>query len=91
MTDHNPTPAIPDDVPTSVVYDMLADTATNLSARYVKLSENATTEDERRRWWNKVIELRDARLAVGAHDRDAMITNIAVWTAEIRLLKERRG
>ncbi|OAA27739.1 hypothetical protein UG55_100767 [Frankia sp. EI5c] len=92
MTEHSPTPTIPDDVPTSVVYDMAAETATHLSARYVRLSESVATEDERQRWWTKVIELRDAKEAVDAHDRAALLARISAWTAEIRALdEERRG
>ncbi|CAI7974460.1 conserved hypothetical protein [Frankia sp. Hr75.2] len=92
MTEHSPTPTIPDDVPTSVVYDMAAETATHLSARYVRLSESVATEDERQRWWTKVIELRDAKDAVDAHDRATLLARISAWTAEIRALdEERRG
>ncbi|MFJ2194100.1 hypothetical protein ACIOJE_40205 [Kitasatospora sp. NPDC087861] len=90
MTEHSPTTAVPDDVPTSVVYDMFAETATHLSARYVRLSSDATTEDERRSWWSKVLRLRDEKEAVDADDRAAMIAKITVWAAEIRELDEKR-
>jgi hypothetical protein len=92
VTEHSPTPTIPDDVPTSVVYDIAAETATHLSARYVWFSEHAATEDERQRWWTKVIELRDAENAIGAYDRATMLARISAWTAQIRALdQERRG
>lgn len=90
MTEHNPTVSIPDDVPTSVVYDMLIDTATHLSARYVKLSDDAATEDEGRDWWAKVLDLRDEKEAVRSDDRATMIAKITLWTAEIRELDEKR-
>ncbi|GHF88998.1 hypothetical protein GCM10018790_77970 [Kitasatospora xanthocidica] len=92
MTEHSPTVAIPEDVPTSVVYDMFAETATHLSARYVGLYDDATAERERQDWWTKVLDLRDERDAVDPYDRAALIAKITVWTAEIRALdKERRG
>ncbi|MFI1569047.1 hypothetical protein ACH4ZX_39585 [Streptomyces sp. NPDC020490] len=89
MTEHSPT-MIPDDLPTSVVYDMCAETATQLSSRYVKLSDDATTEEERRIWWNKVLDLRDEKNAVDAHDRAAMIAKITAWTTAIHKLDDQR-
>ncbi|MFJ8627462.1 hypothetical protein ACIRD3_32110 [Kitasatospora sp. NPDC093550] len=92
MTEHSPTVSIPDDVPTSVVYDMLIETATHLSARYVALSDDAATEDGRRHWWGKVIDLRDEKEAVDVDDRATMISKLNAWTATIRELdEERRG
>ncbi|MCK9877355.1 hypothetical protein MXD59_16525 [Frankia sp. Ag45/Mut15] len=92
MAEDSPTPTIPDDVPTSVVYDMATETATHLSAHYVQLSRSAATEDERQRWWTRVIELRDAKDAVNAHDRATLLARISAWTAEIRALdEEHRG
>ncbi|WP_225839792.1 hypothetical protein [Streptomyces sp. NK08204] len=71
-------------------YDICAETATQLSARYVRLSDDTTNENEWRDWWNKVVYLRDEKNAVDAHDRATMIAKITAWTTAIRELGEQR-
>ncbi|MFI2077665.1 hypothetical protein [Streptomyces triculaminicus] len=74
-------------VPTATVYDVFADTASDLSAHYICLHRSATDEQERERLWRKVMELRDAKLAVPAYDRSLLITHIHTWRAELEALK----
>jgi hypothetical protein len=75
------------DVPTAVVYDEFAETATTLTGLYNSRSHAAVTEEERQAWWDKVIALRDTRRAVPAHDRDQLIAHITRWTQEIQSLE----
>ncbi|GAA0927787.1 hypothetical protein [Streptomyces thermoalcalitolerans] len=74
------------DVPTTVVYDTFAETAARLTAHYTRLSDTAATPEEREQWWNKVLQLRDTRRAVPAHDRDQLIAHIQRWQAELARL-----
>ncbi|WP_455355897.1 hypothetical protein [Streptomyces sp. SYSU K217416] len=80
-----------ENVPTASVYDTFAETATRLTGRYTQLSDTASTPDERVRWWQKVLELRDAKRAVPAHDRAQLIAHIQQWEAELARLKDDRG
>ncbi|WP_225828517.1 hypothetical protein [Streptomyces naphthomycinicus] len=78
-------------VPTTVVYDTFAETATRLTGRYTRLSDTATSDEERDRWWQKVLELRDTKRNVPAHDRAQLIAWIAEWEAELARLSDARG
>ncbi|MFJ4622566.1 hypothetical protein [Streptomyces sp. NPDC088812] len=75
------------DVPTAMVFDVFAETATRLIGRYNHLSETALTKDEQDAWWEKVIRLRDAKRAVPAQDRDQLIARIQEWAKELELLE----
>ncbi|GGO98279.1 hypothetical protein [Wenjunlia tyrosinilytica] len=76
-----------ENTPTSVVYDVFAETAGLLTARYTSLSDAATSEPERERWWAKVMELRDTKRAVPAHDREQLIVHITRWAADLKALE----
>ncbi|WP_306366646.1 hypothetical protein [Nocardiopsis sp. CC223A] len=73
----------------TVLYDIFVDTATRLSGKYVALSRKASTEDERRRWWAEVMELRDLERSVDPDDREALIAHIEEWRAEVARLQGR--
>lgn len=76
-------------IPDTVVYDVFADTETELSGVYIYFCDHAETEEERERWWAKVKELRDLRRSVLAEDRDAQLAYIERWRAEITELRNR--
>ncbi|MEW1639063.1 hypothetical protein AB0469_34030 [Streptomyces sp. NPDC093801] len=80
-----------ENVPTAMVYDTFAETATRLSGYYNSLSNAAATPEERTRWWEKVMELRDTKRAVPAHDRARLIAHIEQWRLEITRIKDARG
>ncbi|MEU5030035.1 hypothetical protein [Streptomyces milbemycinicus] len=75
-----------ENVPTAVVYDTFAEMASQLTGRYLHLSESASSEEERDRWWEKVLQLRDEKRAVSSHDRDQLISHIDQWAAELKKL-----
>lgn len=75
-----------DNTPTATLYDIFAETASELIGRYAHLSNTAATDDARTQWWEKVIAVRDARRAVPARDREALTTHIRDWRAEIEAL-----
>lgn len=79
------------DVPTTSVYDTFAETANQLTGRLTHLSDTAATPEERERWWQKVMALRDTKRAVPAHDRAQLIANIQQWETELAQLKGTRG
>ncbi|MGA5425183.1 hypothetical protein [Streptomyces lavendulocolor] len=68
-----------ENVPTASVYDTFAETATQLTGLYTRLSDTAATPVERERWWQKVLELRDTKWSVSAHDRAQLIAHIQQW------------
>ncbi|WP_331725694.1 hypothetical protein OG264_38905 (plasmid) [Streptomyces xanthophaeus] len=76
-----------ENVPTALVYDTFAETATQLTGRYVHKSDTAPTAEERQQWWQKVMDLRDVKRSVPAHDRTQLIAHIQRWTAELKVLK----
>ncbi|MFE9246678.1 hypothetical protein [Nocardiopsis sp. NPDC006938] len=76
------------DSPTTVLYDIFADTATRLSGKYVALSDHASNPTERDRWWKKVLELKAARRVVDPRDRDALIAHTRRWQAEVQRLQD---
>ncbi|MGW3510817.1 hypothetical protein [Streptomyces sp. NPDC000994] len=76
-----------ENVPTAAVYDTFAETATRLTGRYTRLSDTAPSPEERERWWQKVLELRAAKQAVPAHDREQLIARIGEWEAELARLQ----
>jgi hypothetical protein len=80
-----------ENVPTATVYDIFADAASALSARYMRLSKAAPISEEREAWWAKVLQLRDLRLDVPADDRAALIEHIHRWRAELKALKADAG
>lgn len=53
-----------ENVPTALVYDTFAETATQLTGRYVHKSDTAPTAEERQQWWQKVMDLRDVKRSV---------------------------
>jgi hypothetical protein len=78
-------------VPTALVYDTFTEAANQLTARYTQLSDTASTPEEREQWWQKVLELRTAKRAVPAADRNQLIARIQGWKAELASLKGDRG
>ncbi|MFF2025968.1 hypothetical protein ACFVW2_29775 [Streptomyces sp. NPDC058171] len=80
-------PAAYRDVPTAMVFDVFAETATRLISRYNRLSDTAATQEDRAAWWEKLMRLRDEKLAVPAYDREQLIAHIQTWTAEIERLE----
>jgi hypothetical protein len=78
-------------VPTAMVYDTFADTASRLTGRYVYLSDNAASPEEREQWRQKVLELRNTKRAVPPYDREQLIAHIQRWRAELARLKDDRG
>lgn len=90
------TPNVPADepyanVPTASVYDTFAETANQLTGRLTHLSDSAATPEERDKWWQKVMALRNAKRAVPAHDRAQLIAHIQQWETELARLKGIRG
>jgi hypothetical protein len=75
------------DLPTAVLYDIFRDTATALSAAYVNHSDHATTPDESKQWWDKVLALRDATDATDPDDRTALTHSIQQWRREANELR----
>ncbi|GAA0925029.1 hypothetical protein [Streptomyces thermoalcalitolerans] len=78
-------------VPTAMVYDTFAETAARLTGRYVYLSDNAASPEEREQWRQKVMELQEAEEAVPPYDRDQLIAHIQRWKAELARLKDNHG
>ncbi|MFF5808261.1 hypothetical protein [Streptomyces sp. NPDC012746] len=82
------TPADPyENRPTAVVYDIFTETSGRLIGRYTHLSDRAQDSADRERWWRKAMEVRTAKRAVPAHDRDQLIAHIQQWTAEVEALE----
>ncbi|WP_031080313.1 hypothetical protein [Streptomyces sp. NRRL S-118] len=77
--------------PTASVYDSFAETATQLTGCYMHLADNASNPAERDGWWRKLMDLRDAKRAVPAHDRAQLIAHTQQWEAELARLKDVRG
>ncbi|MEU3017062.1 hypothetical protein ABZ635_06665 [Nocardiopsis sp. NPDC007018] len=78
------------DSPTTVLYDIFADTATRLGGKLVALARAARTETEGRQWRQRMYEIEDQKQAVDPDDRDALIARIKGWQAELeRLLGQR--
>jgi hypothetical protein len=75
--------------PTTVIYDIFSDTATRLGGKYVALSRKATTPEEREAWRAKLRDVEDQQRAVAAGDREALITHIKRWQAEVAELRGR--
>jgi hypothetical protein len=75
-----------ENVPTAMVYDAFTETAASLSSRYMRVSDNAETSQERDAAWAKVLELRDLKNGVPAADRAALIEHIQRWRAELAAL-----
>lgn len=80
-----------ENVPTASVYDTFAETATQLTGLYTRLSDTAATPEERERWWQKVLELRDTKRAVPAHDRTQLIAHIKQWEDLLTRHRAARG
>ncbi|MFH8574013.1 hypothetical protein [Streptomyces sp. NPDC017993] len=74
--------------PTTLVYDIFAERSGQLIAQYTRLSDTAADGVERERWWQKALEVRDAKRAVPAHDREQLLAHISSWAADIEALKE---
>ena len=76
-----------DNLPTAVLYDMFRDASTALSAAYLARSDQATTIEEHKQWWDQVLALRDATDATDPDDRHALAAGIQQWqrqAAELR-------
>ncbi|WP_444960884.1 hypothetical protein [Nocardiopsis sp. M1B1] len=71
----------------SVLYDVMHDTATALSGRYIELGERASTPEEDEAWDAKLMALRDKRRQVDPNDRNAIIEHTRRWAAELAELE----
>ncbi|MEU3262233.1 hypothetical protein ABZ694_31375 [Streptomyces albidoflavus] len=69
------------------MYDIFAELATQLTGRYIRLSDTAPSAAERDQWWQKVLELRQNKRAVPARERAALIAHISQWEAELSRLR----
>ncbi|MCX4468474.1 hypothetical protein C0R01_23910 [Streptomyces albidoflavus] len=76
-----------ENIPTALVYDIFAELATQLTGRYIRLSDTAPSAAERDQWWQKALELRQYKRAVPARDRAALIAHISQWEAELSRLR----
>jgi hypothetical protein len=77
-----------EDVPTATVFDVFAETASQLIGHYVGRSQRADTQEERAGMWIKAMAVRDAKHEVPARDRKQLIEHIQVWRREIARLDE---
>jgi hypothetical protein len=77
---------ISENTPTATVYDIFAETASQLIGSYVDRSQRAPTQDERAEMWNKAMAVRDTKRDVPARDRKQLIEHIDVWQREITQL-----
>jgi hypothetical protein len=77
---------ISENTPTTTVYDIFAETASQLIGSYVDRSQRATTQDERAEMWKHAMAVRDTKRDVPARDRKQLIDHINVWQREIAQL-----
>jgi hypothetical protein len=80
-----------DNIPTAMVYETFAETASAVSSHYMRLSDTADTAQDRDAAWAKVLELRDLKYSVPADDRAALIEHIQQWRADLKALEARNG
>lgn len=78
-------------VPTAMVFDTFAETASRLTGAYVARMDAAATKHEGEEWWKKVMTLRNTKRAVPAYDRAQLIAHIRLWAAELAELQGERG
>ncbi|WP_156365885.1 hypothetical protein [Nocardiopsis sp. NRRL B-16309] len=72
----------------TVLYDVMVDTATALSGRYIELGQHPSTpEEEREVWNNKLMALRDERWRVNSNDREAILEHTRRWAEELTELE----
>jgi hypothetical protein len=79
-----------DQMTTAVLFDIFADTETQLSASYIRMSREAESAEQRAMWWTKVIELRDRQRAVRHDDRREMVNCIREWREEMQRIYHNR-
>ncbi|WP_432945807.1 hypothetical protein ACQPXM_06560 [Kribbella sp. CA-253562] len=72
-----------DNVPTAMMYEVFAAAGADLTARYMRFNRSASTQEEQDAWWAKVLQLRNLKNSVPAHDRAALIEHIHQWRAEL--------
>lgn len=77
--------------PTTVLYDIFADTATRLGGKLVALARAADTDTERRQRRQRMHEIEDQKEAVDPDDREALITHTKQWQAELSRLQGHRS
>ncbi len=70
-----------------VLYDVLCDTATALTARYVESARAAKTPEEEEHWGTKILDLRDERHSVDHNDREAIREHTRRWASELEELE----
>lgn len=75
-----------ENTPTATVYDIFAETASQLIGSYVDRSQRATTQDESAEMWKKAMAVRDTKSDIPARDRKQLIEHIDVWQHEIAQL-----
>jgi hypothetical protein len=96
LTERNPVtretePDPHENQPTTVVFDLFAETANKLVGAYSHLADEASAAD-RAAWWSKALAVRDTRQAVRADDRAALLAHIQTWQAELdRIEADARG
>jgi hypothetical protein len=49
----------------------------------MRFKRSASTQEEQDAWWAKVLQVRDLKFSVPAHDRAALIEHIHQWRAEL--------
>ncbi|NYH55294.1 putative secreted protein [Nocardiopsis arvandica] len=76
---------------TTVLNDILADTATRLGGKLVALARAATTDTERQRWRDRMYEVEDQKEAIDPEDRDALVSHIRQWKAEVARLRDQQA
>ena len=71
-----------DDLPASVLFDLLQDAAAVLTGLYLERQRDATQPDDASRWWDKVIAVRDHVRSADPDDRAALVEQITRWRRE---------
>ncbi|MEU3229174.1 hypothetical protein [Nocardiopsis alba] len=79
------------DSPTTVLYDIFTDTATHLGGKLVALARAAETDTDRGHWRQRMYEIEDQKEAVDPDDRDALVSHIEQWNAELSHLRGERS
>ncbi|GHE32299.1 hypothetical protein [Streptomyces hydrogenans] len=82
--------ALDEHTPTTIVYDIAAETANELIGLLTHRSDTAADPATREARWQRVLAVRDARRAVDPLDRQALLDQISLWRTEIETLKAGR-
>ncbi|MEY9210576.1 hypothetical protein NI17_024195 (plasmid) [Thermobifida halotolerans] len=71
----------------NVLYDVLCDTATALTGRYIELGRAAKTPEEEEYWSSRIMALRNERRSVDHNDREAIREHTRRWVRELEELE----